>query len=182
MKYVALFYLYFFITSSSLANSRLVIPENIKNNFNCSAFINEKNSSAEFSFQLNIKENAVIKWNKENVETNIAEYSWVVYLEKSNAEIGYYYFKHEGKRNSGTYIDLFNSGQVSIFKNGYNMIDRYDENKPSIRIESGNIIIEVKGKSLYNTLINRRSKYANFWILENNKKPRVCKTIIIQNE
>jgi len=115
-----------------------------------------------------------IEWNKEGVEINSSEYSWLVYLEDNNIEVGFYYFKHKGKQNTGTYNDLFKEGQVSIFRNQINIsIDEPD--KPTINLIDGDIVLKLEDRKLLDQLFNNRNKSVNFWILSNGNYPRVCK-------
>ncbi len=180
MRYLLTILLCITVTSNLQASSRFVISNNYTNDFSCSVKLNEEKKSALFEFNLNLDKSAIIEWNKEEIEINNLEYSWLVYIESSNSEIGYYYFKHKGKKIRGTYNELFNVGQISIFKDGNNIIDYDNPNKPTVKLIDGKIILEINYFKIYSTLFKKNSNRANFWILGSNINPSRCKTVINQ--
>ncbi len=181
MKYIILIFLYIININYSNASKRLIIPDDYNNDFSCSAKVDHDKSTASFLFELKLNKDSLITWNKKGLKINEAEYSWVIYFESSNIMFDFTNFKKYGKEKNATYNDLFKDGQVSLWRNGANILDYEEPNSPTVQIENGNIILTINNNiEIYKLLFDSKPKYANFWILGGNmnKKPYRCKTII----
>ncbi len=177
MKYLLIILFNIFAASSSLASNRLIISNDYNNDFPCSLKLNKEKKSALFIFDLNLDKKSIIIWNKKEIETNHLEHSWLVHIEGSNIDIGFYYFKHKGKKIKGTYNELFNMGQVSIFKSG-NIVLGYDEpNQSTIQLIDGKVVLEINYFKTYNAFFEHDYKSANFWVLGSTMNSRRCKMV-----
>ena len=155
---------------------RLVIM-NDDYDFLCSATFEQSLGKATFLFH-DVVPDEEYRWNKSSVKDNMMEYGWEVYLEDISSDIGFSYYKGPFEEQRGPLDELFNKGQLSIFKHDgmmMNVVDQEKHNSLSITVINKDIRIEVLKEKNTENIFSDKSEYVNFWIFEASMSPKKCR-------
>lgn len=169
-----------FLSLSSIINAkgnRLVIEKGVCD-FHCSAVYDKNLGKIIFLFKDVIARDEYT-WNKNNIQHDMLEYGWLVYLEDKHSDIGFNYYRGPLQEHSGTLDQLFEVGQLSIFKHEPDgaMVNIFDYESTGLSIYSVNndIRIEVIKNTQTEYLFTDELGFVNFWKFEANSAPQKCK-------